>query len=60
MMEGDLTPDNELKLKEFVCGWIAAIAQITITYPIYKIQVRQVLITKYQSQVKVNIFSLLR
>lgn len=33
-----------IDVKEFACGWGAAFINITVTYPIYKIIFRQVII----------------
>lgn len=37
---------NVIDWREFACGWGAAVANITITYPINKIIFRQVLLKK--------------
>lgn len=33
---------QQFEWREFACGWLSAVANITITYPIYKVIFRQV------------------
>lgn len=44
-----VNPFQSINWKEFVCGWGAAVMNISITYPMNKIIFRQVNISSYIS-----------